>query len=202
MASLSQPNSYINALIDVAGDSMSNLFYVKFVSALTDSDSTLETGLRVRTNDFSFSGFTQDTYTVNYMTTSMNFPSASYTGTKEFSLNIRVDSAYEVYTFLMQQMARTSSPNLSFASNYVPSHDEGGLEVYVYALTSPLTDEAQMDPTELDDQYTMIYHFKYCWVKSITGLNYSYDGSTPLTVTANLAFLDLEDLQNTLPSNE
>lgn len=201
MAFLNQPNNYISSLISAGSDAQVNLYYVEISSRLSDNDDFLKTGLKVRNKDFSFPGFTHGTYTVNYMTTSANFPSAQMTGTKEFTLNLRVDANWEVYNFLLQQQARTSAGTLAFATNSVPDATEGGMEISVYALDKVLEDADYLDPTD-QSGFTLMYKFKYCWIKSIAPISFSYDGSTPITAQATIAFFDVEDAQNLLLGEE
>ena len=197
MATLNNPSTYIESLIEAGSDAQTNLFYIEISSNLTDSDELLKTGLKVRNRDFNFPGFTQGSYTVNYMTTSVNFPSAQITGTKELTFNIRIDANYEVYSFLLQQQARTSVGNLAFATNNVPEVLEGGMEITVYALDKALTDAEYLDPSDTSG-FTLMYKFKYCWIKNIQPLSFNYDGSSPLVAQVTVGFFDLEDAQNLL----
>ena len=195
MATLTSPNTYIDSLINAGADHQTNLYYIEINTNLTDSDDNLKTALKVRNANFNFSGFTQPTYSVHYMTTSVNLPSATFSGEKSFTLQFRIDANYDTYKALLNQQARTSIGNLAFAAGDIPDYSEGGMDITVYALTEPLTDSPPVDPTELEG-FKKLYHFKRCWISQLSPLSYNYNGSTALTVTATIRFQDMEDVQN------
>lgn len=198
MASFAQPNTYINTLISAGADAMKNLYYIEFTGSLIDNDENTKVGLTVRNRDFSFPGLTHGTDTQSFMTVSVDFPKAEITGDKTLTLNFRVDSNWDAYKYLLKQQAVTSVANLGFAANDVPKAENGGVTINVYALDDPITDKNQLDPDAQKTNFKKMYEFKYCWVKSLTGLTFSYNNATPQTVSASIGFWDFKDPQNLL----
>lgn len=198
MANFIKPNSYISTLINAGADAMRNLYYVEFTGSEIDNNEVVKTGLTVRNKDFSFSGLTHDVDTQTFMTVSIDLPKASISGTKEITLNFRVDANWKVYQYLLTQQAKTMVGNLGFAANDVPDPTKGGFDVNVYALDETINKSEQLDPSEQEKHFTKMYTFKYCWIKSLNGLQFNYNSPTPQTVTAQIGFWDFEDPQNLL----
>lgn len=190
-------SSVISSLIENSHDGMNNLFYIEFIDDYTSDDSDLSNSIKIRTNNFTPPNFTQGNYTVNYMTVDMQYPSATFSGSKTLSFTMRIDREYEIYKYLLGQQAKTSAANLGFATNEIPDPSAGGLTIKVYTLTQPLTDGNQVNPDNLDE-FTLIYTFKYCWIQSVQLSGYSYSGSNPVTATVTIGFMDFEDPQNLL----
>ena len=187
----------ITELINSGSDNMTNLFYAEFVDDFTSSDSHLANAVKVRISNFTPPTFSQGTYSVNYMTVDSVFPSAVVNGTKSLSFSFRMDKSYEIYKYLLSQKAKTTVTNLGFATNEVPEPSEGGLTINIYGYNHPVTDESDLDPSNIE-AFTLMYTFRYCWIQSITLSNYSYSGSNPVTATVTIGFMDYDDPQNLL----
>lgn len=201
MATVNTPSTYLSSLVSAGPDAMTNLFYVELSSNTLNNNELLKTGLRVRNRDFNFTELTHATQTVNYMTVSLDIPSASLEGSKTFSLTFRVDANYDVYKYLLKQMARTSAPNLGYASNDVPDEaGEGGLTIRVYAIDKPLTSSNHVDPE--GDNFTLMYEFTHCWIENLAGLNYSYNSPDAETVTVTFGFWEYKNPQSLLLNSD
>lgn len=196
-------NTYLSELISVGADAMTNLYKVEFSGGLLDGEySDLPVALKVRNKDFTPPTFSQDQKnTVHYMTTSVDLPKSVVSGTKELTFKFRLDSNYRVYSFLLKQQSATGMANLGFATNGVPDSVDGGFKVAVYAFDRSLSNdiEALADPTE-DDCYRKMYEFRHCWIKKLSGLDYSYDNSNPEVLTVTVGFFDFDDPMNLLIS--
>jgi len=197
----SNSQSFISDLIQVGADAMTNLYFIEFSGSLMNHDENLKIGLRVRSKDFTPPTFTYSASknTVHYMTTSVDLPLSVVSGDKSLTFNFRVDSNYRLYEFLLRQQAMTSNANLGFANTDVHDSSNGGFKVDVYAFDrSKSSDiEAYCDPSDTE-AYTKLYSFDYCWIKSISGLNFSYDNTEPESVTVNVGFFTYDDPMNLL----
>lgn len=197
----STTNTFLADLIKAGADAMSNLYYVEFSGTFLDSNEEVKVGLKVRNKDFTTPVFSQSQKnSVHYMTANLDWPMAVVSGDKSLSLNIRLDEDYKIYEFLLRQQAVTSIPNLAFATNHVPDSNNGGFRIDVYAFDRSKSEdpEAPSDPFADPTGYTKLYSFEYCWIKQISGLNYSYDSPTALTLTAEIGFFQYDDPMNLL----
>lgn len=192
MASLTDNKSFLTDLINAGADAMSNLYYVELSGGLIDDSTKLQ--LKLRNKDFKPPQFTQGKITQNYLSVSLDVPSASFSGTKEFSCTFRVDLNYNIYKKLCELMAVTSMPNLGFAATDVPDATTKGMEVRVYAVNSTVdSNSTEVYDPSTDSRFSLMHTYKYCWIKSITGLNYSYNEASAVTVTATFGFFQFKD---------
>lgn len=190
-------NQIISELIQASSDNMSNLFYVEFVDDFTKADDHLANAVKLRVSNFTPPTFQHSTYNINYMTVDSTQAAPMISGTKSLSFTFRMDKNYQVYKYLLSQKAKTTVTNLGFATNEVPDPSEGGLTINVYGYNHPVTDDSDLDPTNLD-AFTLMYTFRYCWIQSVSLSSYSYSGSTPVTATVTIGFFDFDDPQNLL----
>lgn len=190
-------NNVISSLVQNSNDAMSNLFYIEFIDSYTSKDSHLANSLKLRTNSFTAPAMSQGTYEVNYMTSNMTYPSATVQGSKQLSFTMRVDRNYDLYKYLLSQQAKTSAANLAFATNSIPDPSADGLTIKVYGFDRPLTDAEMLDPDNTDG-FSLMYTFRYCWISQIQLSAYNYSGSSPVTATVTVNFMDYDDPQNLL----
>ena len=206
MATISNTNNYLSSLINAGADAMTNLFYVKFSGGLVDE---IAPSLIVRLSDISLPTATQETFTINYMTTSLDVPKADISIDKKLDITFRLDSNYELYQYLLKQQALTSIPNLGYASNIAPDepllsstnpNKDSGLEIKLYSMKTEVKAGNQESPQEdnTTPNYQLMYTFKYCWISEITPPSYSYSNSDALTVKASFYFYEYSDPQNQL----
>lgn len=186
--SLSTDNTYLTNLIASGSDAMTNLYLMEMSGGAFDDIMT--TSFKVRNQDFTPPAFTQAKDTKNYLTVSVDVPGAGITGEKSFSLNIRLDSEYQVYAALLKQQSYTMTGNDGWAINEVPnSNDTGsGFTVRVRAYKK----DGVHTPDD-EEAYYPLYVFKHCWIKGIDPISYTYSSNTPLAVKVNIAFMDFED---------
>lgn len=196
----SNTNTYISDLINAGADAMTNLYYLEFSGSLLDNDENLKIGLKVRTKDFNPPEFSQDQKnTVNYISTTLDWPLSVVSGDKSFSLNIRLDKDYRVYQYLLRQKAVTSNTNLGFASGNVPDSNHGGFKVDVYSFDASKNGdtESAFDPEDTKS-YRKLYTFEYCWIKKIHPLQFAYDNPKAMEVKADIGFFKFDDPMNLL----
>lgn len=200
MSLASTTNTYISDLINAGADAMNNLYYLEFEGSSFSSDEPLKIGLKVRNKDFTPPTFSQaGPNTASFMTTSVDWPIAGFSGDKKLSLTFRLDENYRLYEFLLKQKSVTGNVNLAFANNDVPDSAHGGFKITVYAFDRSLAENVEdiADPTE-EECYRKMYSFEYCWIQNITGLDYSYNNQTALNLKVDVGFFTFEDPMNLL----
>ena len=206
---LNNSAGYLQTLINAGSDLMSNLYYVDITvpTVMSEVLNTTQTGLIVRNKDFKAPAATHAEHTVDYMTTSVTLPSTGIDITKTFTLKFRLDANYNVYKFLKAWQSLTSNATYEYASNTVPGElssavGDQGFVINVYALPGSISSSTQEiagpGGTLQSDMSVKLYTFKYCWVKSVKGLSYSYSDSSEMEVSAEIGFFDFEDPQNLL----
>ena len=200
MSLASATNTYLSDLINVGADAMNNLYYLEFSGTLLNADEELKLGMKVRNKDFTPPTFTQvGPNTVNFMTTSLDWPLAAISGDKKLSLTFRLDEHYAIYEYLLKQKSVTGNANLAFANNEVPDSENGGFKIDVYAFDRSLASETEdIANPESIECYRKMYTFEYCWVMDISGLDYSYNNQAALTVKVDIGFFQFDDPMNLL----
>ena len=186
----SNSSQYISALIEAGSDVMKNLYYLDFSGKYIDDYSQ---NLKVRVSNFTPPVPTQGKQTFNYISTSVDMPTPSFTMDKTFKFTFRLDETYALYKALLKQQSTTMNAGTGWATNQVPSESDGGITVKAYIFDRSLGN----DPDD-DENYRPMYIYRYCYITDITGLTYSYEGPNPMTVSTNMKFLDFEDATDTL----
>lgn len=189
---------YIKTLIDAGADAMSNLYYVEFL--LGNESETSEgnnLGLTVRSGEFNPpSAFTHAADNeIHFITSSLKVPTASYSGDRSFDVSFRLDENYKLYSYLKALQAKTANIATGFAGMFVPGEsveddDTDYFDIKVYAFKANSNPEYTSDTSAagykgyLGENKILMYHFQRCWITKIGGLEYSYESSSPLTITA------------------
>lgn len=187
-----QTNQYIKNLIAAGADAMKNLYYLEFQGSIVED---ISQSLKVRCKDFKPPTATHGVHSVSYLTVSTDLPSADITIDKTIQFSFRLDENYTLYKYLLAQQATTFNGNTGWAINRVPDYSDSsnGLTIKAYVYDRSLGDD-------IDDEacYRNMYTFKYCYITSISGLQYSYDNGSPLSISVTVKFLDFDDPMNTL----
>ena len=186
----SNSNQYIRALIEAGSDVMQHLYYLDFNGKYIDDYSQ---NLKVRVSNFTPPVPTQGKQTFNYISTSVDMPTPSFTMDKTLKFTFRLDENYALYKALLKQQSTTMNAGTGWATNQVPSESDGGITVKAYIFDRSLGN----DPDD-EENYRPMYIYRYCYITDITGLTYSYEGPNPMTVSTNMKFLDFEDATDTL----
>ena len=190
---LSNTSNFIKDLIKAGPDAQSNLYYLKFTKF--GINQTLNEFLKVRAGDFTPPAFNQTTDTKKFMTVSVDLPKPEISGEKKLSFTFRVDENYEIYQTLVDWKSFVSVSNLGYVNPNLKRSSGKGLfsvDVYAHIGTSGIGDP--------DLDFTKLYSFHSCWIQNLNGLTFSYDNATPLTVKADVCFLEYEDPENLLMS--
>ena len=186
----SNSSQYISALIEAGSDVMKNLYYLDFSGKYINAYSQ---NLKVRVSNFTPPVPTQGKQTFNYISTSVDMPTPSFTMDKTLKFTFRLDENYALYKALLKQQSTTMNAGTGWATNQVPSESDGGITVKAYIFDRSLGN----DPDD-EENYRPMYIYRYCYITDITGLTYSYEGPNPMTVSTNMKFLDFEDATDTL----
>ena len=186
----SNSSQYISPLIEAGSDVMKNLYYLDFSGKYIDDYSQ---NLKVRVSNFTPPVPTQGKQTFNYISTSVDMPTPSFTMDKTLKFTFRLDENYALYKALLKQQSTTMNAGTGWATNQVPSESDGGITVKAYIFDRSLGN----DPDD-EENYRPMYIYRYCYITDITGLTYSYEGPNPMTVSTNMKFLDFEDATDTL----
>ena len=187
-------SQYITSLINAGSDAMKNLYYLEFKSGVLENASQ---SLKVRTQDFKPPTASQGVHTVNFMTVGVDMPTAEINLDKTLSFSFRLDENYNLYKFLLAQQSTTFNGNLGYAINRVPDDSD---QTYGFTIKAYIYDRTLGDSIDDESNYRNMYTFRYCWIPSISGLQYSYDSANVLTLSATVKFWDMDDLMNTLLS--
>ena len=169
---------------------MKNLYYLDFSGKYIDDYSQ---NLKVRVSNFTPPVPTQGKQTFNYITTSVDMPTPSFTMDKTLKFTFRLDENYALYKALLKQQSTTMNAGTGWATNQVPSESDGGITVKAYIFDRSLGN----DPDD-EENYRPMYIYRYCYITDITGLTYSYEGANPMTVSTTMKFLDFDDATDTL----
>lgn len=180
MSLSSATNEYLSQLIDVGADAMSNLFKVEFSDGVFDSNPIQWT---VRLSDFTPPDFKQVVdNNVNYLTTGLTLPKAAITGTKSFTVKFRLDENYNLYRQLLYQQTAAANMNLNLI--YDNLNADTTFTTKVYRINGAIQESTD------DVNWELLYTYKYCFIKKITGLTYSYENNGVETISADIGFWD------------
>lgn len=201
---INNTQNYINDLVNAGADAVKNLYFIDFSSGLLDN--SMRTSLLVRSSNLNLPTFTHPTNTVNFMTTSVDFPTSDIEGEKKISITFRLDANYNVYKYLLKQQRLTSVADLGYASTVVSDEKEAndtnnGFTVSVYSMKGAVynQDMERGDNLLNSEYYDLLYKFKYCWISKIGRPQYKYEGNASnITIQADINFYDFEDPQNLL----
>ena len=189
--------TFLSDLINQGSDALSNLYYLEFVcpSIITGNTPSL---LKVRAGDFKPPAFNQTTDKKNYMTVSVDLPKPEIQGDKKFSITFRVDENWDIYKKLIELKQRTSKPNVGFINPNVNDYaNDLTIKVFAYDSSVPSTNSSTGIYHDYN-KFKELWVFKYCWITALTGLDFTYDSSNALKVTAEISFQDFEDPETKL----
>ena len=195
---LSETSEYLNALIGVGNDAMTNLYYLKFTGKPATSSNIVQS-LIVRAGDFQPPKPEQGNHSVNFLTVDALFPSPEIKIDKQFDITFRVDEGYKVYEYLLALQSATSVASIGRA--YTVTNPSGnstdilGLEVYVpgNAAEMKANEIASGIGGGIPSGWDKAYEFKYLWIKKITPPRFSYENPQAATIGATFGFFTYKD---------
>lgn len=193
MSKLTVDNNFLTALVKAGADAHGNLFKVNITfnsKSPNKSKQSKANDLTIRCTDFNIPPVSQESYTVKYVTATIERPAAKVNVQRNFTITFRVDSNYEAYKMLLDQEAVTSKMAKSYAATDIQALADSLFETEVVIIKGGLTS------TEVPKSDIIpVSRFKHCWITKIDPLSFGYDGATPQTVQASISFLEMEDLQ-------
>lgn len=193
---LNTSNNYLQNLIIAGNDAHSNLYEIVFSGGEFDKDTNLASAMSVRTSGFTAPDTKQDTYSVKYITAYIDRPKTKVNVTRNFNLDFRLDSYWEVYKLLVNQQKVTMNAAHSFAATDMDVIKSKMFHITVYALHEGLSSE-----TISTTDRKKLYEFKYCWITNLNPSEFSNTDSNPLKVTAAISFLEMYDLESGFPGD-
>lgn len=175
---LGNNTDYLSDLINLGADAQSNLYELKFYGGIFSSD----TDITIRNAGISLPERKQGTHDVNYLTTSVTLPGASYEDAKTVSITFRLDQNYNIYKKLLKQQKKVYGPSTSYAN---ASAKDATFNISVYAITG----QSSNGISEVG-----MYRLKNCYIKAVKqNTTFSYDNSEPITITADIWYQQRED---------
>lgn len=177
----------LNSLISVGNDSYSNLYRMTFSGGKLPDDTQ---NLTVRCSNFTPPTSSQKTYSVKYVTATIDRPVPKVDITKNFSLEFRLDDYWNVYSTLLNQQKVTMHASKSLV---VSSMDI--LRPYLFNVK---VDRIINLSESEDDNVQRLFNYRGCWIESLTPSGFDTSGSDPVTCTCSINFLEFEDLQSGL----
>lgn len=172
---LGNNETYLSDLISLGADAQSNLYELTFTGGEFDGD----TSLTIRNAGITLPERKQGVHEVNYLTTSLTLPAATYEETKTATIQFRLDQNYEVYKKLLKQQKKMYGPSTSYAN---PSAN-AAFTIEVAAVTNPATMAT-----------VKMYKLSNCYIKKVKqDTPFSYDNSTPMTVSMEIWYQKRED---------
>ena len=183
---------YIKHLINSGADAMSNLYYVEFNLPEVGELNATSLGLTVRAGDFNppAAPSHDQGHTINFVTSSLKVPTASYTMDRNFSISFRLDENYNLYKYFKGLQHKTSDALTGYANTALPGEVDASkdfvIKVYSTLTTNGNLLNASYDSNESSPKVnTIMYKFEKCWIKKISDISYSYDSAAPLAITVD-----------------
>ena len=184
---LTNSNSYITEVLEASTDALNNLYVVTFRGNFLDE---VATDLQVRCDSFTPPSIAHSSYQVRYLTSWVDRPTAKVNVTRSFTLSFRVDSNYDVFKAILSQQGVTFNPSKSFTATAIDTLKNNS---QLFDVTVDVVSEGVQD----EEISTMtIFKFEDCWISSVTPIAYTYDNSSPTTVSMTINFLKMSDLQS------
>ena len=177
----------LNSLISTGNDSYSNLYRITFSGGKLPEDTQ---NLTVRCSSFTPPTASQKTYSVKYVTATIDRPVPKVDITRNFSLDFRLDDYWNVYSTLLDQQKVTMHASKSLVISSMEA-----LKPYLFNVkVDRILNLSESD----DDNVQRLFNYKGCWIESLTTSGFDTSGSDPVTCTCSINFLELEDLQSGL----
>lgn len=204
MSLLSKPSDWVQSLVNIGADAMSNLYYVDFTS-MADSSSSFT----VRNSEISgLPEPTHKTETKSFQTLDIEVPKCEYDLTKKLTLTFRLDKDYNLYKNLLKIMKKTSMPSAGYATTMLGGESNGGDKDDLYNINIKIPQDVPSEESSKSNggkgnSYSLdLYKFKYCWISKISGLeDFSYDSSNSRTIKVDVYYFDYEGPESTLSTS-
>lgn len=177
----------LKSLISTGNDSYSNLYRVTFSGGLLPEDTQ---NLTVRCSSFTPPTPSQKTYSVKYVTATIDRPVPKVDITRNFSLEFRLDDYWNVYSQLLRQQKITMNASKSFVDSSITS-----LMPYLFNVkVDRIINLSESNDTNLQ----RLFNYRGCWIENLTPSGFDTSNSDPVTCTCSINFLEFEDLQSGL----
>ena len=186
---------YIEDLIDIGADAMSNMFEVEFNLMGIQKYSQIQNQLKVRIAGFTPPDPKQTTYDVHYRTVSIKKAASKIELERKQTYTFRLDSNYVLYKALREYRNLYCDPTKDYAETAMPTFVKNST-IKVRALsTSDLGNDrtARNLLTTGTKDKTLTWIFNHPWIESLKLSEYTTDDSKPQTVTVEILYSSYEE---------
>lgn len=187
-------SDYLSSLINAGADAHSNLYLVKFLGA-NDASDVASNSLSVRCSGIEIPAAEQDSYSVKFVTATIDRPVAKVKLDRQLTFTFRVDANFAAYKTILGIQKKYFNPVTHEINAHLKEEDFFKVEVY-YLGDSATSESFGGNSTGLTEDFTrdsnLMYTFSNCWITSVQGLEFSTDDSKALTVSVTVRFMDME----------
>lgn len=190
----------LSSLITSSNDAQANLYKVRFYGGILDSlYGSVKDQLTIRCSGITPPMPSQDSYQVKYVTAYVDRPVTKVGLTRNFSLEFRADSYWNVYKALLALQKNFMDESKSWVNiNFLKENGQPDADKFFNVDVNYL-EEAEVDDTSLGKP---LYRFNYCWIDNITPPTFDTSSGEPVTVSCSINFLDMDDWQSGISGNE
>lgn len=191
----------LSSLISASNDAQSNLYKVSFFGGILDSSkySLTKDQMTIRCSGITPPMPTQDSYQVKYVTAYVDRPVTRVGLVRNFSLEFRMDSYWNVYKVLLDLQKQFMDASKSWV-NINLLDDAGNIDTSkLFNVNVNYLSEAEVDDTSLGKP---LYQFTGCWIDNITPPSFNTSSNDPVTVSCSINFLNMDDWQSGLSGSD
>ena len=185
----------LSSLISASNDAQANLYKVRFSGGILDSSKyeNLKDQLMIRCSGIEPPMPTQDNYQVKYITAYVDRPVTKIGLVRNFSLEFRMDSYWNVYKVLLDLHKQFMDASKSWVNiHFLKDNGQPDASKFFNVDVNYLT-EAEANDSDLGEP---LYRFNYCWIDTITPPSFDTNSSDPITVSCSINFLEMKDWQS------
>lgn len=191
---LNNENNYIEDIISAGNDAFDNLYQLKFTNALNS-----DLNLTIRAQGINVPSPKQEPYTVRYMNEYVDFPKPQVNLQRNFTVVFRIDSNYESYKKLENQMNRVFRPSISKTITDVFEFDESDLfNVEIDVIKNQKSPYAGYPSGSKET----LFKFERCWISQMTPPNFKTNSSDAMTTTLTINYMRMVDPHATYENEE
>lgn len=182
----------LNSLIRVSSDAQSNLYRIKFSGGVFGDENTSNYVI-VRNSGIEVPTPTQEVYQTKYITAYVDRPVTKVGLVRNFPIEFRMDSHWELYKALLKQQKQFSNFKNSFVNSSILDADGNLIEDKFFTVEVEAILELAEDEESASEK---LFTFRHCWISSITPPSFDTGSSDPITVSCQINFLEMDDYQS------
>lgn len=186
-------SNFLQTLINSGPDAQSNLYEVVFTSSDSTSSDDIQSRLRCRVSNFSIPSIEENTTSIPYQNTNVEIITNGLSLTKKITLNIRLDSNYEIYNYLLDKLCVNTygdfelDPSKSMTIDVFP---------FTYGTSADPTPDGMYNVPELGSPH--MWSFYDCYITSVGTISYTYLNSGIISIPISFIYstMELTDLSS------